>query len=186
MYRSFRTCQYSAVSRELARNLTFAGCSAAKVEFVVNSCVRAFGIKVRRRFMSHRTVGRAIDEGGKYGEIQLGREIMDAPGFVESSDGTTHRGITVESRHITLLVPSYDPATDDSDKLTWKHQTWFVEVALALDHTGQHQFEGTMEALNRIADTYTRSPLSAQDKRVMHKNDYWRKKIGELKDHAAD
>jgi hypothetical protein len=37
-------------------------------------------INIRRRFMSARTVGRAIDEGGKYGEIQLGREIMDAKG----------------------------------------------------------------------------------------------------------
>jgi len=73
--------QYSTASRELARNLTFAGCSAAKVAFAVNSCARAFGIKVRRRFMSRRSVGRAVDEGGKYGEIQLGREIMDAPGI---------------------------------------------------------------------------------------------------------
>lgn len=86
-YRNLRTWdpivngQYSAASRELARNLTFAGCSAAKVEFAVNSCARTFGIKVRRRFMSRRSVGRAIDEGGKYGEIQLGREIMDAPGI---------------------------------------------------------------------------------------------------------
>ncbi|KAJ7107021.1 hypothetical protein C8R44DRAFT_805130 [Mycena epipterygia] len=100
--------QYTAASRELARDLTYAGCSAGKVEFVVQSCARTFGIKIRhRRFMSTRTVGRAIDDGAKYGEIQLGREIMEAPGFVESSDGTTHHGVTIESRHITLLVPSY-------------------------------------------------------------------------------
>ncbi|KAJ7485528.1 hypothetical protein FB451DRAFT_1127711 [Mycena latifolia] len=177
---------YSAASRELARDLSYAGCSAGKVEFVVKSCARAFGIKIRRRFMSRRTVGRAIDEGGKYGEIQLAREIMEAPGFVESSDGTTHRGITVESRHITLLAPSYAPGVDDSDTSTWTHRTRFVEVAPALDHTGQRQFQGTLEAANRIADTYSRSPLAAQEKRVMDKNDYWRKKLGESKDHAAD
>ncbi|KAJ7436598.1 hypothetical protein FB451DRAFT_1453881 [Mycena latifolia] len=163
---------YSAASRELARDLSYAGCSAGKVEFVVKSCARAFG--------------RAIDEGGKYGEIQLAREIMEAPGFVESSDGTTHRGITVESRHITLLAPSYAPGVDDSDTSTWTHRTRFVEVAPALEHTGQRQFQGTLEAANRIADTYSRSPLAAQEKRVMDKNDYWRKKLGESKDHAAD
>ncbi|KAJ7133049.1 hypothetical protein C8R44DRAFT_730245 [Mycena epipterygia] len=165
--------QYTAASRELARDLTYAGCSAGKVEFVVKSCARTFGIKIRRRFMSPRTVGRAIDEGGKYGEIQLGREIMEAPGFVESSDGTTHHGVTVESRHITLLVPSYAPGVDDSDISTWKHQTRFVEVAPALDHTGQRQFEAAVALQRKINGSWT-------------KNDYWRKKMGECKDHAAD
>ncbi|KAJ7673696.1 hypothetical protein DFH06DRAFT_978939 [Mycena polygramma] len=178
--------EYHAASRELARNLTFAGCSAGKVEFAVRSCATAFGIKIRQRFMSRRTVARAIDEGGKYGEIQLGKEIMDAPGFVESSDGTTHRGITVESRHITLLVPSYDPDVDTANQAMWKTRTRFIEVAPALDHTGQRQFEGTMEAASRIADTYTRSPLAAQEKRTMETDDYTRKKMGECKDHAAD
>jgi hypothetical protein len=119
--------QYTADARELARNLIYAGCSAGKVDFAVKSCARTFGIQIRgRKFMGRRTAGRAVDEGGKYGEIQLAREIMDAPGiclvflgtvalfllflgFVESSDGTTHRGITVESRHVTLLAPSYEP-----------------------------------------------------------------------------
>ncbi|KAJ7429344.1 hypothetical protein B0H11DRAFT_1768396 [Mycena galericulata] len=179
--------QYTAAARELARKLIFAGCSAGKVEFAVISCAEAFGIEIQwHKFMSRRTVSRAIDEGGKYGEIQLAREILDAPGFVESSDGTTHPGITVESRHVTLLVPSYDPNVDDSDKSTWRHRTRFLEVAPALDHTAQRQFEGTMEAAARIADTYSRSPLAAQEKRKMDKNDYWRKKLGESKDHAAD
>ncbi|KAJ6589185.1 hypothetical protein B0H19DRAFT_1248744 [Mycena capillaripes] len=178
--------EYTAVARELARNLTFAGCTAGKVEFAVRSCADAFGIKIRHRFMSRRTVGRAIDEGGKYREIQLAREILDAPGFIESSDGTTHRGITVESRHITLLVPSYDPSADESDTSTWKHHTRFVEVAPALDHTAQRQFDGTMEAASRITDTYARSPLATQENRTMESDNYLRKKLGEVRDHAAD
>lgn len=43
-----------------------------------------------------------------------------------------------------------------------------------------------MEAAHRIADTYSRSPVAARDQRIMDKNDYWRKKLGENKDHAAD
>jgi chromosome segregation ATPase len=73
--------QYTAAARELARNLSYAGCAAEKVEFAVRSCAQAFGITIRQRFMSRQTVGRAIDEGGKYGEIQLGREIVHAPGI---------------------------------------------------------------------------------------------------------
>jgi len=61
-----------------------------------------------------------------------------------------------------------------------------VEVAPALDHTAQRQFEGTIEMASRLADTYSRSPLAARDKRLMDKNDYWRKKLAEGRDHAAD
>ncbi|KAF7372118.1 hypothetical protein MVEN_00070600 [Mycena venus] len=136
--------------------------------------------------MSRRTVARAVNEGGKYGELQLRREIMDAPGFIESSDGTTHRGLTVESRHITLLMPSYDLDVDDSDRSTWTSQTRFIEVAPALDHTAQRQFEGTLKAAGRIADTYSRTPLATQNNRTMDTDDYHRKKMGENKDHAAD
>ena len=61
-----------------------------------------------------------------------------------------------------------------------------MEVAPALDHTAQRQFEGTIEMASRLADTYSRSPLAARDKRLMDKNDYWRKKLAEGRDHAAD
>jgi hypothetical protein len=85
-----------------------------------------------------------------------------------------------------MLVPSYAPDVDDSDQSKWVHRTRFVEVAPALDHTAQSQFEGTQDVAARIADTYSRSPLAAKEKRKMDKNDYFRKKLGESKDHAAD
>ncbi|KAJ7577567.1 hypothetical protein C8J56DRAFT_798623 [Mycena floridula] len=176
---------YTEDARELARALTFAGCAAEKVKFAVRSCTNVFGIRVLRD-MSRWTVGHAIDEGGKYGEIQLGRKILESPGFIESSDGTTHRRITVESRHITVHSASYGPGVDDSDMSTWSHNTRFLEVQPALDHTAQRQFEGTREAAQRIADVYSRSPLAAKEQRVMTEDDYFRKKLGENKDHAAD
>ncbi|KAJ7473593.1 hypothetical protein B0H11DRAFT_2429951 [Mycena galericulata] len=97
--------EYTEVARELARKLSFAGCAADKIELAVKACAEAFGIQIRRRFMSARTVGRVIDEGGKYGELQLAREILEAP---------------------------------------------------------------------------------AREQRKMDKNEYFRKKLGEMKDHAAD
>jgi chromosome segregation ATPase len=72
--------QYTSAARELARNLIQAGCAAGKVEFAVMSCARTFGVAIEQGFMSARTVSHALDEGGKYGELQLAREIMDAPG----------------------------------------------------------------------------------------------------------
>ncbi|KAJ7083569.1 hypothetical protein C8R44DRAFT_753426 [Mycena epipterygia] len=93
---------------------------------------------------------------------------MEASGFVESSDGTTHHGVTVESRHITLLVSSYAPGVDNSDISTWKHQTRFVEVAPALDHTGQHQFENSRkmgECKDHAADGKKEFKFSAAHKK---------------------
>jgi hypothetical protein len=43
-----------------------------------------------------------------------------------------------------------------------------------------------MEAAARIADVYSRSPLALEDQRTMEVDDYYRKKDGEMKDHAAD
>ncbi|KAJ7504739.1 hypothetical protein B0H11DRAFT_1669466, partial [Mycena galericulata] len=192
LYRALRTWEptrnglYTAEARKLARDLTFTGCAAGKIAFAIHCCAEMFGIRILSRFMSRRTVGRALDEGGTYAQLQIAREIQNAAGFIEGSDGTTHRGITVESRHITLAVPSYAPGVDDSDTSTWTHRTRFLEVSPAIDHTAQRQFEGTLEAANRITDIYNWSPLAAQEKRLMDKNEYWRKKLGENKDHAAD
>ncbi|KAJ7432435.1 hypothetical protein FB451DRAFT_1420594 [Mycena latifolia] len=154
--------EYTAAARELVRQLSYAGCAAGKIEFAVKCCAQTFGIEIRRRFMSARTVGRAIDEGGKYGELQLAREIMDAPGFVESSDGTTHRGITVEARLITMLVPSYAPNADDTDQSTWTYQTRFVEAAPALDHTVRRNL--VLEARERELERRKNSNVSGHAK----------------------
>ncbi|KAJ7016319.1 hypothetical protein C8F04DRAFT_982116, partial [Mycena alexandri] len=173
---------FTNVSRELVRNLSYTGCAAGKVAFAISSCAKAFGIEIRGRLMSARTVGRVIDEGGKYGELQIAREIMESEELRWDNSLRTHN----RSRHVTLRVPSYAPDADDSDKSTWKTQTRFVEVVHALDHTAQRQFDGTVEMATRIADTYSRSPLAARERRTMDKNHYWRKKLAESKDHAAD
>lgn len=107
-------------------------------------------------------------------------------GFIESSDGTTHRGVTVESRFVSLYAPTYAPGVDDADTSTWTPQNRFFDLAPALDHTAERQFEGTKEAVSRIADVYSRSPLAAAEQRTMDSDDYYRKKDGEMKDHAAD
>ncbi|KAJ7578909.1 hypothetical protein C8J56DRAFT_1110943 [Mycena floridula] len=176
---------FTAEARKLARQLTRAGCAAEKIKFAIQCCAAAFGITVCRD-ISRRTVSRAIDEGGKYGEIQLGREILDTQALIESSDGTNHRGLTVESRHFTFLAPSYAPGVNNSDKSTWTYQTWFVEAAHALDHTAERQVQGTEEAVTRIADVFSRSPLAEREEKTMELDDFYRRKVGEMKDHAAD
>jgi hypothetical protein len=80
----------------------------------------------------------------------------------------------------------YSSGVNDSDKSTWKHRICFVDVAPALDHTAQRQFDGTLEAVAQIADMYSCSLLAAQEQKSMMSNDYYRKKMEAMKDHAAD
>ncbi|KAL6299849.1 hypothetical protein BKA93DRAFT_741585, partial [Sparassis latifolia] len=159
---------YTPAARLLACQLIKAGCSGDKIKFTMAACGQAFGIKVARG-MSQRIAGRAKKEAGMYGLIQLGREIMNAPGI---SDGTTHHKITYESRHITLPVPTYEPGIDDSDKSTWMHRTRFAEVTPALDHTAQRQFKGSQQLSERIASAYTDSPLASRDGQKMEHDDW--------------
>ncbi|KAJ7578436.1 hypothetical protein C8J56DRAFT_897995 [Mycena floridula] len=166
--------EYTVEAQRLARDLTFAGCAGDKVKLAIRSCAETFGIKV------------GCDIRGKYSEIQIGREIMNTQALIDSSDGTTHRGITVESRFLTYSSPSYAPGIDDSDPETWSPRTRFLKVAPALDHMAERQVQGTKDAITRVADVYSRSPVAARDGKTMELDDYYRKKVGEVKDHAAD
>jgi DNA repair exonuclease SbcCD ATPase subunit len=71
---------YTADARRLARKLLSCGCAEGKVRLAVQTCAEVFGIAIIGTFMTRRTVARVRDEGGKYGEIQLAREIMDGQG----------------------------------------------------------------------------------------------------------
>ena len=71
---------YTAQARRLARELLKAGCSSERVGDAILACARAFGIKVHKK-MSGRTALRARDEGGYFGLMQLGREIIQSSGF---------------------------------------------------------------------------------------------------------
>ena len=65
---------YTAQACRLARELLKAGCSSERVGDAMLACTKAFGIKVREK-MSRRT---ARDEGGYFGLMQLGREIISS------------------------------------------------------------------------------------------------------------
>ncbi|KAE9391044.1 hypothetical protein BT96DRAFT_1062335 [Gymnopus androsaceus JB14] len=83
-------------------------------------------------------------------------------------------------------VPSYEPGVDDDDRSTWSKVTCFAEALPALDHTAQHQFQGSVELGTKIATTYSESPLALRDGKQMEPDDYFRKQNFHNADHAAD
>ncbi|KAJ7186337.1 hypothetical protein GGX14DRAFT_409213 [Mycena pura] len=82
-----------------------------------------------------------IADGGKSGEIKLGREIKNSTGYIQGSDGTSSRGKTIESEHVTLLAPKYEPGVDNSDTKTHSPCTRFVAATSALDHTAARRLK---------------------------------------------
>jgi hypothetical protein len=77
-----------------------------------------------------------------------------------SSDGTSHRNIKYEARHLTYAAPTY---TVNLNEPQTAFRTRVVDIDHALDHTAQSQYEGWEIASRKIADTYQNSPLSRRD-----------------------
>jgi hypothetical protein len=102
---------FSSGAHFLFRLFVLAGCAEAKVGSAIQALLDEVGVIVRH-LPSVRTVQRAIKEGGEFGLIQLGYEILQgeseyffvcgyfhlltAAGFGLSTDSTSHRGITLE------------------------------------------------------------------------------------------
>jgi hypothetical protein len=107
-------------------------------------------------------------------------------GFTESSDGTGHRKINYESRHISAIVPTYAPGVDDSDSSTWKPRTRFLEVAPSLSHTAHSQVEGEKLLAMKVAAAFTNCPSSKAAGISMSWQDWFRKELAQMSDHAND
>ncbi|KAJ7877260.1 hypothetical protein B0H14DRAFT_3436212 [Mycena olivaceomarginata] len=101
-------------------------------------------------------------------------------------DGTSHRNIKYEARHVTSAAPTY--STDPTEPKT-TFRTRVVEVDHALDHTAQSQYEVWEVATQKIAEIYSKSPLARRDSvegYSFEADDLWRKYVAYSSDHAAD
>ena len=74
-------------------------------------------------------------EGGVMADIKMGYEIAQAGGLTVSSDGTSHKNINFEARHLHIPVATEDPAVQ-------VHKTRLVGVDSATDHSSKTQVTG--------------------------------------------
>ena len=82
--------------------LVQAGCSQELVGRVIEEVLTAAGILVVGPKMSKRTVAPSILEGGVMPNLQLGHKISKTDSLTISSDGTTHKNVNYESRHLNM------------------------------------------------------------------------------------
>jgi hypothetical protein len=115
-------------------------------------------------------------------DLQLAQEMAKTEGFTMSSDGTTHRHVNFEARHIHMKVPNYC----SSDLSQEKHKSRIIDVDSATDHSGQTQLDGWKTKLNDLVELYNQSPLSHRCGVTLILSDLFAKLKGMSGDHAKD
>jgi len=170
---------YTEEAHQLCRVLVQAGCSQAVVGDVIEEVLSAAGISVHGPKMSERTVAHAVLEGGVMADIQMGYEIAQAEGLTVSSDGTTHKNINFEARHVHMPVATENPAVQ-------VHKTRLVGVDSATDHSSKTQATGWTSKIQEKLDIYNQSPLAQRSKSALQLADFFVRLHGTVGDHAKD
>lgn len=173
---------YTEEARELCRVLVSAGCSQDFVGQVIEEVLTAAGISVVGPTMSGRTVARSILEGGIMADMQMGYEITKTKALTVSGDGTTHKKVGYEVRHVHMPVPIYE--VDDVNVA--KHRSRLVGVDPAIDHSSQTQADGWVSKLQEKLDVYNQSPLAKRSQNALKLADFFACLQGMNSDHAKD
>jgi hypothetical protein len=74
-------------------------------------------------------------------------------GFTLSGNGTSHRHINYESKHIMLFAPSYDSLTTP----VTTPATRFLGISSAADHASETQFKGWQDTFAEMLAVYNES-----------------------------
>ncbi|KAI0056754.1 hypothetical protein BV25DRAFT_1872636 [Artomyces pyxidatus] len=87
------------------------------------------GVSVEGR-VSERSISRIVLEGGVAATMQLGDEVTQVQGLVTSGDGTSHRHIQYEAKHVTYTLPGASHPV-----------TWTLGISSAPNHTSETQLQ---------------------------------------------
>jgi hypothetical protein len=173
---------YSDEARQLCRLLVSAGCSQELVGSVVEEILTTAGVSVVGPTMSGRTVARSVLEGGVMADIQIGHEISKTSGLTVSGDGTTHKNVGYESRHVNMLVPMYGSGGTS----TVQHKSRLLCVDSATDHSSQTQADDLQRKIQEKLTVYNNSPLAKRSHSAMRLVDFFARLQGMNSDHAKD
>jgi hypothetical protein len=97
-----------------------------------------------------------------------------------SADGTSHRNINYNSRHVNLKAENYNGTGDGV-----KQATRFLGVMPSLDGTSEQSLKDWDKTMETIVDIFNRSPMGKQYGHLVHTVDFFAKLAGMLTDHCA-
>jgi hypothetical protein len=102
-------------------------------------------------------------------------------GMTFGADGTTHRKIAYDARHVHLQAESYGEGTD----APLQQQTCLLGVHSALDGSSEESIKSWKNVLGDIAHIYNQSPLGKRTGPLLRVVDIFVKLAGMHSDHCA-
>ncbi len=164
------------------RLLVKAGCSRNYINEIISTILQSAGITTVGT-ISRTSVSRILWEEYFAAEIQLGYEMKNTEGMTFSADGTSHRSINYNSRHVHLQVEDY--AFKSSDNNPKQQVTRTFGIQLSLDGSSEMAVADWENTLKRITQLYNESPLGKRSGSLLKFVDLLVKLMGMNTDHCA-
>ncbi|KAJ6540776.1 hypothetical protein B0H19DRAFT_959217, partial [Mycena capillaripes] len=125
--------------------------------------------------LAARSVGRIVKE---VAQLQIVDELQQAKSATLSGDGTSHRHIQYESRHMMLEVPTYNDSGGTSK------ENRYLGLGTAPNHTSESQLQGWQALVHEMYTLYNASPRGQAN--PVDEREFYAKIAGMITDHAAD
>ena len=172
---------FTEETRNVVRLLVKAGCSRKYVNEVISSVLQSAGINPVGS-ISRTTVARVVREGYFAAQIQLGYEMANTKSMTFSADGTGHRGINFNSRHVHLIAEDY---TSPSPGTAKKRATHFLGIQSSRDGSSEEAMIDWENTLKKIIDLYNGSPFGKRVGGLVKFIELLIKLVGMNTDHCA-
>ncbi|KAF8801161.1 hypothetical protein BYT27DRAFT_7262198 [Phlegmacium glaucopus] len=181
--RSVHKLMHKGIFTEETRNvvciLVRAGCSQKYVNKVIVTVLKSAGIETVGS-ISRPTISWIVREGFYAAQIQLGYEMKNAESMTFSADGTGHRSINYNSRHVNYKAEAYMSGSSKQHQVTR-----FLGIQSSKDGTSEESVKDWQEILDGIVALYNRSPFGKRAGGLFRIVDILIKLAGFHTDHCA-
>jgi len=171
---------FTEETRNVVRLLVKAGCSRNYISEVISAVLKSAGITTVGT-ISRPSVSRILREGYFAAQIQLGHEMKNAESMTFSADGTGHRNINYNSRHVHLVVENY--ASSESNSKQQVTRTFGIQSSR--DGSSEEAIADWENTLKKITKLYNESPLGKRSGSLLKFIDLLIKLVGMNTDHCA-
>ncbi|KAF9023347.1 hypothetical protein BDZ89DRAFT_1192387 [Hymenopellis radicata] len=139
----------------------------------------AFGIQLDSA-PSARSCRRIVKEGGILDSLHTMDLLNHAEHFTISGDGTSHKNLNYEVKHVTVTDYLADPSLPEAER----KQVLLVGLDNTSSHTSEAQLNGWENLCHVLHKTHNDSPLGRED--PVDTRTFYTKACGMLSDHAPD
>jgi hypothetical protein len=171
---------FTEETRNVVRLLVKAGCSRNYISEVISAVLKSAGITTVGT-ISRPSISRILREGYFAAQIQLGYEMENTRSMTFSADGTSHRSINYNSRHVHLVVEDYtSPENSSKERVT---RTFGIQSSR--DGSSEEAIADWENTLKKIVNIYNESPLGKRSGSLLKFIDLLIKLTGMNTDHCS-